>query len=545
MITLPIDVQHMIADYIVTYEDLKALCVASKYFHSYVVPRLYKRIHLRLWDREHTDRFMESVAAGAGDKFRFTRTLVLEDIPMVAEPICDLTELRYLSECDWDEHRRGIDMTEEERESRMSECLRLFPEHCLRRFCFVARRSLPIHIIEHLQNRQHAIDQLYCTSSLELIPLFRNLRQLHIYLQSTAHLAHYLQHPHVFSENIHELSFIYGPEDERDGSVLPDEFEVTKTLPNLKKFTLAGMDIRYAYCVGRGLLDSLDISTLTHLSMLECQGGNTFATGLGLIACKTEIDLEHIALDLGWLAEDKEGSVEIYLGDLLAAGRHIKSLHLKWYCSTLGEALVDRICAIGPRLESLSLQEGMDIYSVSPLDSRDLVTILKACPNLRQFGYQFGDEAYTNKDIDESIEDFVEAAKHLKELQMVHIRLSPYHTLGLASDEGQPEPNLILTQIQVAANKIFGGLRRSCLKLDAIVFGHMVDFSTRQDDGDWGPLPQFCFIKAEQKDRLGRETAVGVPVSRALLRKTQPYTDILDMDPGSDGWDRWAWQAMS
>ncbi|EAT77631.2 hypothetical protein SNOG_15088 [Parastagonospora nodorum SN15] len=239
--------------------------------------------------------------------------------------------------------------------------------------------------------------------------------------------------------------------------------------------------------------------------MLECQGGNTFATGLGLIACKTEIDLEHIALDLGWLAEDKEGSVEIYLGDLLAAGRHIKSLHLKW----------------------------------------DLATIFKACPNLRQFGYQFGDEAYTNKDIDESIEDFVEAAKHLKELQMVHIRLSPYCTVGFASDEGQPEPNLILTQIQGAANKIFRGLHRSCLKLDAIVFGHLVDFSTRQDDGDWGPLPQFCFIKAEQKDRLGRETAVGVPVSRALLRKTQPYTDILDMDPGSDGWDRWAWQATS
>jgi hypothetical protein len=211
----------------------------------------------------------------------------------------------------------------------------------------------------------------------------------------------------VFSEDIHELSLIYDSEDERDESVLPEEFEVNKTLPNLKKVTLAGMDIRYAYRVGRGLLDSLDISNLTHLSMLECQGGNTSATGLGVIACKIDIDLEHIALDLGWLAEDKEGSVEIYLGELLGAGRHIKSLHLKWYCSTLGEALVDKICAIGLRLESLSLHEGMDSYSVSPLNSRDLVTIFKACPNLRQFGYQFGEEAYTNKDIDEDIEDFV------------------------------------------------------------------------------------------------------------------------------------------
>jgi hypothetical protein len=79
---------------------------------------------------------MESVAAGASDKFRFTRTLILEDIPMVAEPICDLTELRYLTEYDWDGHRRGINMTEEEREGRMSECLTLFPDHCLRRFWY-------------------------------------------------------------------------------------------------------------------------------------------------------------------------------------------------------------------------------------------------------------------------------------------------------------------------------------------------------------------------------------------------------------------------
>lgn len=130
---------------------------------------------------------------------------------------------------------------------------------------------------------------------------------------------------------------------------------------------------------------------------------------------------------------------------------------------------------------------------------------------------------------------------------MVHIRLVPYHKVGLAGDDGEPEPNLLFTQIQVAANTIFGGLHRSrsCPKLDAIVFGHLVNFSTEEDAGDWGPLPQFCFMKAEQKDRLGRETAVGVPVSRALLRKTQPYTDILDMDPGSDGWDRWAWQATS
>lgn len=211
----------------------------------------------------------------------------------------------------------------------------------------------------------------------------------------------------MFSEHIQELSFVYDSAGEESESALPDDFEVTRILPNLRRFTLADMKIKYAYCVGRALLDSLDISTLTHLSMLDCWGDKEFATGLGLRARDHGIDLEHIALDLGWLNEDKEGSVEIYIGDLLAAGRHIKSLHLKWYCSTLREALVDRICAIGPRLESLSLQEGMRSYSVSPLNSEDLVTIFKACPNLRQVGWQFGDEAYIDKDIDEGVEDFV------------------------------------------------------------------------------------------------------------------------------------------
>lgn len=110
--------------------------MASKYFHSYVVPRLYERIYIRLWDREHIDRFIESAAAGASDKFRFTRTLIFEDRPMVAEPVCDLPELRFLSKCKWGEYWHGYMLEEEERDSRMSKCLKLFPEHCLRRFWY-------------------------------------------------------------------------------------------------------------------------------------------------------------------------------------------------------------------------------------------------------------------------------------------------------------------------------------------------------------------------------------------------------------------------
>jgi hypothetical protein len=115
------------------------------------------------------------------------------------------------------------------------------------------------------------------------------------------------------------------------------------------------------------------------------------------------------------------------------------------------------------------------------------------------------------------------------------------------SDDGEPDPNILMMQIQRVANKIFAELYRdrSCLKLDAIVIGHMEDFDPYRDDQGWGALPQFCFVKAEQRDQLGRVTAVGVPVSRMLLRRTQPYTEILDLDPGTDSFNRWAWLATS
>jgi len=71
------------------------------------------------------------------------------------------------------------------------------------------------------------------------------------------------------------------------------------------------------------------------------------------------------------------------------------------------EALVDRICAIGLRLEFLSLHRGVFNNSVLLLRNEDLVTICKACLNLRQVGYQFGNEAYTDKEVDEDVEDFV------------------------------------------------------------------------------------------------------------------------------------------
>jgi hypothetical protein len=119
---------------------------------------------------------------------------------------------------------------------------------------------------------------------------------------------------------------------------------------------------------------------------------------------------------------------------------------------------------------------------------------------------------------------------------MVHIRLSDYLKVGLSIDDGDPDPNIITMQVPMVANNFFGELyqKRCCLKLDAIVIGHMVPFDAFRDDQGWGALPQFCFMKVEQRDRLGRVPAVGIPVSRVLLRRAQPFTDVLDLDPAAD-----------
>jgi hypothetical protein len=102
-------------------------------------------------------------------------------------------------------------------------------------------------------------------------------------------------------------------------------------------------------------------------------------------------------------------------------------------------------------------------------------------------------------------------------------------------------------QLQTFANQLFGDLHGAGAKLDALVIGHLATVEAIITDADFViPLPQQCFVKGEQRDILGRTVAVGVPVTRMMLRATQPYTDILDIDhPRThDAYDAWAGKAM-
>jgi hypothetical protein len=44
-------------------------------------------------------------------------------------------------------------------------------------------------------------------------------------------------------------------------------------------------------------------------------------------------------------------------------------------------------------------------------------------------------------------------------------------------------------------------------------------------------MPQCCYVKSFQTDVFGRTGVVAIPVTRARLRASEPWADILDYDP--------------
>jgi hypothetical protein len=100
-------------------------------------------------------------------------------------------------------------------------------------------------------------------------------------------------------------------------------------------------------------------------------------------------------------------------------------------------------------------------------------------------------------------------------------------------------------QMQRFANLMLAELYRdSDFKLDALVIGHLGPKRGVDDEDDRHYLPQFCFVKGEQRDILNRMATVAVPVTRAMLRRTHPHTSILDMYTGVKAWEQWVGQAM-
>jgi hypothetical protein len=118
---------------IITRTDLKALCLTSRKFHYHVVPRLYERIDLRIWNGSaETDRLARSVAAGAGVHLRHTKILIIDNYSFPYALYSEIMEYHR----DWD--MVGV-LPHDERNSLLLTIINMFPSHGLRRFGYVGK----------------------------------------------------------------------------------------------------------------------------------------------------------------------------------------------------------------------------------------------------------------------------------------------------------------------------------------------------------------------------------------------------------------------
>lgn len=114
---------------------------------------------------------------------------------------------------------------------------------------------------------------------------------------------------------------------------------------------------------------------------------------------------------------------------------------------------------------------------------------------------------------------------------------------------------MISLQVQKFANLLFGELylTHPDSALETIIVGHLGPLKRKSNAVELGNgreinsqhyLPQFCFVKSRQEDLLGRTATTGVMVSRAVLKRTHDYMDILDVDAGVEAWEQWVGQAI-
>jgi hypothetical protein len=125
------------------------------------------------------------------------------------------------------------------------------------------------------------------------------------------------------------------------------------------------------------------------------------------------------------------------------------------------------------------------------------------------------------------------------------MRLAPFGYFGTTVDVNTAEVSkcntTILThQVKIIADIFFAQLAHACPLLGALVFGHEYPLADEEST-----LPQFCFIRGEQRDSLGRVQTVAVQVSKQVLRATQPETTVLELDPFVETWQRWAAKVWS
>ncbi|KAH3941690.1 hypothetical protein HBH53_200080 [Parastagonospora nodorum] len=517
MTTLPVDIHLMISEYITTCEDLKTLCLTSKEHNASAIPKLYKRIHIRLWVREELDRFVASMTAGAHENFRYTRTLIIEDVRLPAEPHVP-SAVAWISEDDSMEQ-----CTPEERDDCLYSLIKHLPDGALRRFSFVSTRPIPEQAAKHLAEHQTSISDYQWNETQE-----------------------HLQLPSISSGRALSLRITVD-----DGQTWPDlEIASGNARPKSMVKELRLLHVS-AWNLFRPLSSLYNLSQLTHLSLLGSYG-TAFLEAFEEAFVRGQIDvqlpLQHIAVEY----QDSE-QVDILEYDaslvrIYRACKTVKSLHV-WWESNVPEERPERILKLlknsAGALELLSLSHW---GRSETLRHEEFDEICNACPGVRQLAIEIAENVLGPIIEGGCYRDFLASIKKLRELRFIHLRLPYSHHIG-KDEHGQWSLDILVAQMKQFANRLFGELHVAgcCPLLEGLVIGHMVE--VRPGIGSWSvPIPQCCFIREMENNGKDWRVSVAVPVSRAMLRKSLPYTNILDLDMAMDcvePWHCWAGHAIA
>ncbi|KAF1840656.1 uncharacterized protein K460DRAFT_410072 [Cucurbitaria berberidis CBS 394.84] len=541
LLSLPEELQLGILEHIITRTDLKALCLTSKALRFHAIPRLYERIDIRLWSSHDTDRFLQCDVAWAGNHLRHTRELVVED-----ERITEEIESVHTGPIKLPQsypHSEEKQYPPEDRDDFLYEILQMFPDHVLHRFCFLSRRHLNPLLNGHLCSYQNAIQDLQMSlhaepSQPEHLPqLFYGSKSLDLYIIEHWNIDLLLHNIMFIGHSLQQLSLSTERSQDLPRQITESVLKgnVTQHTPNLKQLKLSGMEIGNLF---HPLSQFVNFPALTHIELSACHRVDQFLTDLGNSAQEDGLCLENIAVDVVSPPSDEQQSLDSCFKKIFKACRSIRSLHVGFdVCPEPPQIIMDQILSKGRDLRLLSLHSSM---GVNVFAEDDLDKICSVCPNLQQLGYEIEEVALIVLKSDSSYKQFIEAVRHLRELRLLHVRIPDIGHLGRLGTNSA-NMRVLDMQMQRAANQIFGDLHRGQdYKLDALVIGHL----TTLGEPDEERLPQYCFIKGQQTDSLNRTVAVGVPVTRVMLRRTHPYTDILDLDPGVSVWEHWVGRAM-
>jgi hypothetical protein len=242
-------------------------------------------------------------------------------------------------------------------------------------------------MIEHLRLRQHKLEHLQCPSSPDLYRLYSGLTALDVfYDEELSHLVQDLQHLLVFGKRIRRLSLTVNLDAQTKDSDfdLQTKFEPTTYMPSLKELRLEGM---YLGDHDKSLSKLVDFTTLSHFSIMECEGLGLVTPASYKRIRTTELKLEHLAT--GSYMNVVPDSVSTQLS---FSAPNIKSLHCSLGCYLRPEDML----SLGLQLKMLSLEDDLQLPSQPALYEKRIVSICNACPNLEQLGWMLPNQIHSD-----------------------------------------------------------------------------------------------------------------------------------------------------